>query len=302
MSDHSIKYGDASFVLVADLPDRYGNVTSGTCSIANTEGSVLDYGAITIATATTLAAVAGPDATSDSAITVASVTGMYVDDLIKIAGDEGTVLARIKGIDTGNKILELDHYLNTDFAIGDAVTLRTVRYTVDVSTVATFPKGLELVVRWGMDEDGAPDWDTDDVPFLQSAVIDSFTTQISGLQSEFARTYERYYKMINPDTWAAKEDLIWDTLNARFDLKGRDLRYIVKQDEIRPLFLAEMAYHIALTGDSSTNDEVTRLAANRDQILTVFSARAVWSDDDQDGAEDEEETQPAVLPMPYRRL
>jgi hypothetical protein len=304
MTRQRVIYGDSSYTLKTVLPTGNGadeqDPTSGGILVRDKAGNDLASGNITIATATTLN---GAVSSGDDEIIMTSVTGFAENDVIKIAGTKGFEFREIQGIDTSTKVVTLGEYLWESHQNTAAVTARTLTYALDASDTDTFTAGLELVVIWGVDSDGDPNFDADIAPFRDTGEVLKRVTSISNVHEKFRKTHGRYAQVIKEGDWSFYENQVWNRLRGCFLDRNRDLDNVVSRDRLEPLFFAEMKYFIATNGDSSFADhEITEATRDRDNWLDRFARAAIWEDKNQDDTEDEEEVQTAEWPLPRRRL
>ena len=294
MSDrHRIPYGDSSYELKYQLPDHAGDVTSGGILIKDDNGNVLKTDTFSIVAATTLSSAVTAGASS---ISVADGTGWVAGDVIKLADTgDGSELVEIQGIDTSGSpdVIELADYVKFDHASAGAVSSRMLTYDLDASTTTTYTAGLELVIVWGTNSTPTA-WDIDLPPQRETGVILQRSANVSGLQDTFSHTYKQLAGKIEPGDWEHLEKLVWDRLRSRFVEYGRDIDRVVEMDQLTPVFLAELAYHLTNTGDSSLNDEAARLEKDRDNLIIMYSKARIWEDSDQDDTKDDDEVQQAV--------
>lgn len=297
MSKHKIKYADSSVEIKTQLPDSYGDITSGSVLIKDLDGDDLDSGSLAIATATTLN---GAMSRGASSAVLTSVTGYDVDDVVRVAGATGTEQFKILGIDVANKTLTFDKRADYAHEDGAAVSCRHITYVIDASDTDVFLADLEFVILWGVDSDGDPDFDTDDPPHRELGIVAKRLASHSGLEQQFRSAYQRYVPLVVEGHWNDLVSLAHTELRNLFLLRDRDIDKVVDTDRIAPLLLLQIAYHLASTGDSGFNDESERLMRRRDMSLDGFARAAIWQDIDQDDVMEDHEIATAVRALPRR--
>jgi len=235
----------------------------------------------TLYTATTLDVDA--DRFAQQLTLVAGAGNLDIDDPILIEGVAGDEIRRVEGFDDTNKIARLERILDKDHEAGDTVRGLFGDISVNLSTVTTFTKGLVVTLVWTPTGHG--------LPITEQAQIAASALDLMGLRQEFKDVYPRAYDAFTLDV--DKLDGIAAIAERRVarDLRAEnlDIQRVVDQDEIRDAVMAQMTIIWLLNGDDDKEYELKVLSGEYGRQLASIMALPIWTDDDQDGIEDEEE-------------
>jgi hypothetical protein len=295
MSDNQIPYGLSSVTLRLEIPPQWpvADIATIDCEVRSPGGTVLESSAAaTLYTADALdsATVAG----------ARSITlGSTCDDLYE--GDKLYIVASDAG---GGEIVEVETYNDTT----NTATLRRsmyrshsdatdvygmfATYDLDVSDTAVFTPGLQIVVGWTPDVGGT------EITSVYTIAKDEFVG---------ADTLGRF-RVRFPDCYLAAEDTIDDieveaTRQLRYDFRVRDLDIdrVPDQELLMPALLTQMAYIICLGRGGQWELERNMYLQRYDAECEKLFAMAIWVDDDQDQAADEDNEIRYHSPVVYTR-
>jgi hypothetical protein len=281
-----IRYGSSAWPIRFDFPVEWTgeDVTAVTLTIEDRDGTELMAAAgLTLYTSTTLkVAVERFASTLDLADSAGSLSE---GDTVKLVGIEGSETFRIKGWDAANKIAEIEGHTEYVYAIGDAVHGLFGDYSLDISDTDTFTAGLIMRFVWTPTGSG--------LPVTWEAQIAASALDISGLRQDFEDWFPRAYNAFTvPHDRLDRMQRIAErqlASEARADTPPWDIQRVVDQQEVLDTIMVKMAMLWALNGDEQLEDERKALGEEYTARKGVLKAQALWTDDDQDGVEDDGE-------------
>lgn len=288
--DYEIKHGDDAFLMRRNLHDSFGVITSGKITITNNGGSeLLAATDVTIASATTLAAQA---LAGENTATVSGGT-WEPGDLLRIedSDDGGPEIVLVESFDSSSKILRFEERLQRDHSSGADVTPRWVSYTLDASDVDTWVNSTEGMTTWGT-------WNTDDLELTNSFIVGKRSFALGGNESDFARRYPHYYKIIDDGAFGVFErDALQDLIDMVGQPYGKDFVNLVSTSEGRRPLQAQIAYLVALGQGNEWEKESVSMAQYVDQQMSQIRKNRKWFDSDEDKVKDDEENQHQNKPL-----
>lgn len=280
-----VKYNEASNVLRLRFPVEWDPslVTAATVTVNNTAGTEL----LSATSATLQASTTTRSAISRFADTIqldASYAGtISIGDQLKIVGVGGSEVVIVKGYDSTSKDVTIENVLNKEYESGDTVYPMYATYTLDTTTVADYPNGLNIRVTWTPTGSGNA---TDQIYQVLQTVL-----EIEGFEQRFRSLYPRAYEVLSRT--AGRFDSVRETAEMRLyvDLQSDnlDLYQIKDQRVIAPVMLALTAYLYTLNGDKDIEDERKALMIDYDDRLQALKRLPIWVDTDLDGIEDDDE-------------
>ena len=280
-----ILYNNANQVLRLEFPTEWDPsvMTGVTLTVEDRDSTELTAAAsLTLLTDTTLAEDADRFA---STIELDSGTdAVYPGDKLLIDGASGTEVVTVKGFDSTTKIVTLESILDFEHDSGDNVYGLFGTIVLDTSTVATYTAGLLLTLIW------TPD--SNQTVITEEAQIATAQMDIAGLEKSFSLVYPRAYKAFTEEVNRFADMAHEAETLVRTELMARNMDYnrIVDQDIVRPVLMAKMAWLWVLQGDEQQEDERAVIGAEYEKNFDLLCAQPVWTDDDQDLVEDDNET------------
>lgn len=250
------------------ITDENATVLLEDTSINLYTATVLDEAAIRFASSVTLDSEAGdPD----------------IGDPMLIAGDAGDETVFVKGYDADNQILTIEGTLNNAHEAADAVYGAFGSYTIDTTTVADFPAGRSVTLRWTPTGDG--------VAITELRQIAKTSFDLGGFERDFKDHYWRAWNdMKNPhEKFIRMAGLAELEVSDELMGAGLDLQRLIDQDRLRPLIMAKLAYNWTLNGDENKKDEYEKLGLNYSNKYDRVLQWPLWIDHDQDLKKDESE-------------
>lgn len=281
------------FAVSSVATDKF-NITD-TYVAAETSGS---WGRVFSASPKNIGTLDSAATAGEATITLAATptTAPTSGDLIRIqasaAGPAEDV--RVAAYNSSTRVVTLEEYLEHDHTAAAVVYGRWLTVTMDFSS-STFAAADRFVFEW-------LGFDTDDIPFTEEAEVFRRKAAVGDLQGSFRAQYGGYYNRINPEYWNDYESGAWDELHQIFKLRGRDINTLVASHNIKPLWLAQIAYMIAFSGGDESEQERAAMTVRRNDLIDQYASSILWHDDDQDGAQEQDELSPAIRPWPRRNL
>ena len=283
-----IKYNDSSQSLRLEYPSHWRAelITAITVAIADESGgALLAATAATVYTATTLASAASLGAVT---CTLTGTAGnLAVGDRIRLSGPVED--CTVKNYNSTSKVATLERALLADHAISSAVYPLWCTYALSTSTVATWPMGLECVLRW------TPTGD--DLQLTEYAIVSGAAFGAKAYRERFAAIYPSEYEVAQARLEAVYEEAR-SRIRYRMAGKNLDIDRVVDQEILMPVLIDMMRYLIVCSGGNSFATERENSWANFLMSEDVLTSQPIWADDDQDGAQDEAEVE---THEPFRR-
>jgi hypothetical protein len=282
-----IKFGASAQVLRYEYPNQWDaeNITGVDLEIADKSGSVLlSSDACTIYAATALDAAAPAGArtiTLDSA-----ATDLARGDRIRIAGPDED--CTVESYNSTTKVATLRRSLL--FAHDDASVVSGLwaTYELDASG-AEFSAGLECVLEW------TPD--SSDLPAVELGIVEAQSAGVSEYRERFAALYPIEYELAETRLDSVYAESL---IRLKYRLSGRNLNVnrVVDQSILQPAILDYMRWLIVLSGGDAFATE--RESAWEAYLRSEESlcSQPIWTDDNHDLVEAEDEVQ---THEPYRR-
>ena len=279
----TIEYNNAAYTMRFEIPPTWAidSITEITIQIADMGATeLLAATATTLYTATTLDAAA---TVGDSTITLASEASAVVPgDVLHIAAsaagpDEDTT---VQSYNSSTRVVTLQRELRYAHSSGTAVRGLWVTYDLDTSTVATWIKGLQVLITW--------DPDTDDIPMTNSSEVVVKAVSFPNFNERFRINYPGEYDAF-VDTLEQKLVEAVKQIQPTLLSRGIVLDRSTDTESLTPLLCASVRRMIMYaSGDKKeTEREVANSEYNR--LLDEYCKSVIWSDDDQDGIQDDDE-------------
>jgi hypothetical protein len=203
------------------------------------------------------------------------------DDLqIASSADGPLENVRVKSYNSSTRVVTLDRDLLYAHASGAAVKGLFCTYALDTSTVATWTKGLQLVITW------APD--TDDFALVERGEVALYSADYPHIKGVFQSRFHNEYDLIELD---------FDTFCEQgIKMVRRDMRkFNLEIDRLLDTENFEELYILAVRvlalqgqGDSTLYEYEVATTAYKAEIDRV-TTEVNWQDTDQDGVQDAEE-------------
>jgi len=283
-----IKYNDSAQVLRLEYPShwRAESITAVALVVTNDDaGSLLASTAATCYTATTLASAASLGAVT--ATLAAGAGNLAAGDRIRLVTP--TEDCTIKSYNTTSKVATFERALLADHASGSSVYGLWCTYSLDTSTVATWPLNLECVAKW------TPN--SDDLMLTELCIVSGMGFGAKAYKERFAAIYPSEYEVAQ-----ARIESIYEEARSRmkYRLAGKNLNIdrVIDQEILMPVLMDMMRFLVVNSGGSSWATERESAWATFLMSEDTLTSQPIWADDDQDGAADEAEVQ---IHEPFRR-
>jgi hypothetical protein len=288
-----IRYNNSGNVVRFEFPSEWSGsaLSAMTLTVNDRNGDeLLSAQAVTLYTATTLGSAAARFA--GEIILAAGAGALSPGDPILIAGASGAEKHRVKGYSATTRTVTLEGILENAHDSGDAVYGLWGVYTLDTTTVATWPKGLVCTLIWTPTGTG--------IAVTESAQISYAALDIEMLERRFSRLYPRAYNAFTRpvDRFA---DMVAEAEIQLASEVDMDIQRIVDQEAVGTALMAKMAFLWTLDGDEQMIDERKFLAEECQKHVGYMTRNAMWTDSDQDTVEDTGElsSHPAIFERGY---
>jgi len=290
---HIITYGADAVPLRTEAPESSGAADSPAITIATTGGTeLLAATAATVYAGDTLASEAEQ---GRAAITLTTGTALAEGDVIRLTGDAFTQDIEVQAYDTATKTATLRGRLDHSFPASSTVTGRWLSYSLDASDTDVFTHLAKVVVTWL--------WNSDDPPHREYGDINKFDWDTGALLSRFRATFGRYEELLHDGQWADEVYAAYSRLRMMFLARSRDIDHLVdKLGVMDELLMLRIAVNIARGGGDDWEVEYLRLSADFKELFEDVCNSDLWTDDDEDGVEDDSESGPVTRPPHRRRL
>lgn len=278
-----IAYNNSAFTIRLEYPIGWNPVTiSGvTLAVHNDEGGELEAASACslLQTAGMAASVAVGDTTFG--VDIGVVTYNPGDRLLIPAGNSGPAeevevqsYNATDGIVTLKRAFRYAHSSQTVYGL-------FCTYDLDTSTVATWTKGLQVVLTW-------TPAGSDDIPFKERGEIVSFLLGFPDFTQRFAVLYPSEYRI--------KEDTIQEIFEeakiaVQMDLSSRDLNLdrLVDTAFILPAIMAKARWIITMSGGDKWSYEREVAHDEYNRLIEIATNQPIWTDDNQDSVQDDVE-------------
>lgn len=280
-----IDYNNSAFTMRLELPIEWDidNLTGVNIAIDERDGGdLLTATAATIQTATTNT---GAIAVGDSTITITD------EEYIPSAGDRMRIAASSAGpaeefevvsINNATKVATVRDEFRYAHATGTAVKGLWATYNLDTSTVATWTKGLQVVITWSP-------VGSDDLPFKERGEVSVFMFTFPDFDQRFRVLYPREYALARRYNVRS----IYDEakIQMQMDLSSRDfhLDRVVDQEMIRVAILKKARWIICEGGGDQWETERTVAMDEYQKQVEIITNQPMWLDENQDETKDDEE-------------
>jgi hypothetical protein len=200
-----------------------------------------------------------------------------------VTGIEGTEVFRIKGWDSTNNIGEIEGQTENEYALGDSVYGLFGDYNLDLSDTDTYSKGIVLRLLWTPTGSGTPvTWEAQ----VSAAALD-----ITGVRQDLEDLYPRAYDAftVPHDRFDRMKVIAERQMTSEAYADNWDIQRVVDQEAVKDALVSKMALLWCLNGDVNIEDEEKRIGNEYATRFGVLKKMSLWTDDDQDGIEDEGE-------------
>ena len=277
-----IDYNNSAFTLRFEFPLEWDvdSLTGVNIDITNLDGeSLLDATAATLWTATTLN---GATSVGGSTITLTAAT-LSPGDRLRIsasaAGPDEEI--EVESYNSSTKVATLRRELR--FAHSDAAAVKGLfcTYDLDTSTVATWTKALQVVLRW-------TPGGSDDLPVKERGEVSASYFAFPDFSQRFEVRYPREHRMALPRLPSILEEA---KLEVEHDVSTPelDIHRVVDSEKIR-LMVLKKARLIVLegTGDKWVAEREAAID-EYNRIKEIVLNQPIWQDENQDDVKDDEE-------------
>jgi hypothetical protein len=284
-----IRYNDSGDLLRLEFPSHWRAESISGVSIAITThegGELLASTSATIYTATTINGAVSIGATS---ITLAGTAGnLAAGDRIRIAGPYEDCV--VKEYNSTTKVATLERALVSAHASGVSVYGLWATYNLVTTTTATWPLNTECVLLW-------TPAGSDDLPLTETAIVSRIGFGAQAYRERFAALYPAEFEVAElriENIYAeAKERLRYRLL-----AKNLDIDRVIDQGIVMPPLLDLMRWLIVMAGGNAYETEREASWAAFLASEESLASQPIWTDDNQDLVEAEEEVN---VHEPWRR-
>lgn len=291
MSIKQIKYNASSFILRFEFPDDWAAASVTGVNIAITDAGGSSLLASTAATLYTPVALASAASRGDATVTLGGTPGALSrgDRLLIAASAAGRdEIVEVDSYNSSTKVVSLRHTIQEDHTTTTALYPCWCTYDLDTSTTATWAAGTECTVLW------TPD--TGDHPVTELYVIGKTDFGSSETIDRFRVQYPSMYQARDrsgiEDIEREARERVWMHCKAR----NFDLNRLTDQTLMVPSVVEMMANLIASGGGDAAEYEQASTWERFTREFELFSSLTVWTDDNQDLIQDEEEVQKHSIP------
>ena len=275
----SIKYSDDSFALRGEYPERVArnaaSITGVTVSLSGTGGTEL--------VAATAATIYTPTTLSADALHGAMYVALAAGATAPVEGDRFMIGASADGpaeqvicdhYDSSTRYLYLERQLQYSHTSGAAVVGLWATYDLDASDTDVYTKGREIRVLWNPD--------TDDEAWTELYQVSGSSAAPPGFWSEFQAIYPTEYEMATDRDMDTIEGHIRARFAHEFTSRGLLMTRVVDSDRLTSGMILFARYVL------TDKDDHMKAWAN---WLKILCDDPIWTDDDQDGIQDDNEEQ-----------
>jgi len=237
----------------------------------------------------------GALAAGDTMLTLTTVIGIRV---APSTGDRFYIAASAAGpaevvecqyYDSTNRYIYLTEDLRYAHSTGTGIYGCFAYHDFNVGTEATFTKGLQMVFTW------QPYKTTGTViaypSVTERAEISTIEYGGADFENTFSFRYAREYRVIESSghffsEWASDAR---KELDAALYSRGLQMARVVDQRKIDPALKAKLRHMVTLTGGDDWEAEREAAFAEYNRQFEILTATPIWTDQDMDAAEDDEE-------------
>lgn len=278
-----IAYNNSAFTIRLEYPIGWdaSSITGVTLAVANDEGgALLAASACTLASDTTMSS---GTSVGDTTATIGTGVQTYLPGdriLLPTSNNGPSEEAEIQSYNSSTGVITFKRALRYAHAAGTIKALFCT-YDLDTSTVATWEKGLQVVLTW-------TPAGSDDIPLKERGEIVSFALGFPDFTQRFKILYPREYRI--------KEDTIQEIFDeakiaVQMDLSSRDLNLdrLVDTAFILPAIMAKARWLITMSGGDKWADERETARDEYNRLIEIVTNQPIWTDDNQDGVQDDVE-------------
>jgi len=279
-----IDYNNSAFTLRFEFPLEWDldSLTGVNIDITNLDGeSLLDATAATLYTATTTNAAG---AVGDSTVTLANdASAPSPGDRLRISASAGgpSEEIEVESYNSSTKVATLRRELRFAHTTGTAVKGLFCTYNLDTSTVATWTKALQVVLRWSPGG-------SDDLPVKERGEVSASYFAFPDFSQRFEVRYPREHRIALPRLKSVLEEA---KLEVEHDLSTPEfhIHRVADSEKVRLLVLKK-ARLIVLEGTGDKwESERTAAIDEYNRIREIILNQPVWQDENQDDVKDDEE-------------
>jgi hypothetical protein len=184
-----------------------------------------------------------------------------------------------------SKIATLDRDLRWAHSNEASITALWATYALDASNADTFPLNKHMVLRWAAD--------TDDLEITERAEIAKFGFAYPGFEEAFATLYPYEYEVASQPEGRLPALLDEAHMRIRHEclLRGMDFNRVVNNEVLLPVVSAKVRWLILLNGDDRYNAAEERELAQSEynRLFELLASSVIWTDENQDEIQQEEE-------------
>jgi hypothetical protein len=309
MPRYNIEY-NGSTTIRREFPDSVGDVKAVKVAVYNREGT-----ALLSATSATVAGIgAGPTYAYTGVLTSAVRVGestctlnagaptLYTGDLVRIGGDTTAQdTLRVESYNSSTRVVTFDDYFRHAHASGEYLKARFCTYALATTVTTTWTPNLDLTFTWTFYSDGAGST-SPYMPYSDEGRVLRRISGEGGLESAFRLRYRQYAEMVQGLDFDTVSSDALNELKDLFASKALDVEKIVDSHAFYELHLCQMAYSLAYGQGSDYAEEREAIKERRLELINILSSMPVWSDNDQDLIEEDQEVQVFDRPYPRRRI
>jgi hypothetical protein len=287
MSKRQIPYNNSAATLRFEYPPNWDAQTITGVNIQITDESGTDLqaaAATTLWTATTLAAAAS---VGDRTITLTAAT-LSPGDVLEIAASATGAQERVTVdyYNSSTKVATLQRSQTKGHASGTAVKGAFVTYDLDTSTVATWPKTKQVIIKW------IPAG-SDDHEVHELGEVSASRFHIPDFEQRFRALYAREARTVSQrKSEAPFADLHFEAmeyLSVSLMSRGMLMERIQDIAKAAPTVLTYARYLVNLDGGDRYTAEIATSLAEHNRQFELLCNLPIWTDDDQDGVKDDAE-------------
>jgi hypothetical protein len=287
MSKRQIPYNNSAATLRFEYPPNWDAQTITGVNIQITDESATDLLAATAATLWTATTLSAAASIGDTTITLTAAT-LSPGDVLEIAASATGAKERVTVdfYNSSTKVATLARSLTKAHASGTAVKGAFATYDLDTSTVATWPKAKQVLIKWipaGSDDH--------EVHELGEVSVSRFS--IPDFENRFRALYAREARIVSQRKseapFATLHSEAMEYLSVALLARGLLMERIQDVALASPTVLTYARYLVNLDGgDRYTAEQAISLTEHNRQFELLCNL-PIWTDDDQDGAKDEKE-------------
>lgn len=279
-----LPYNNSAATIRLEFPVEWDvdNLTGVNISIAELDGdALLAATAATLYTATTTNATAS---VGDSTVTLANdASAPSPGDRLRIADSAAgpSEEIEVESYNSSTKVVTLKRELRYAHTSGTAVKGLFCTYDLDTSTVATWAKALQVVITW-------TPVGSDDLAVTERAEVAAVYYSFPDFKERFRVRYPREFKLKEKEIDAiyqeAEREVQADLRSIEFNIDR-----LVDQGQLHMAILKKTRLIVCESGGNKWEYETNQARDEYQRYFETFKNTPQWSDDNQDGVQDDYE-------------